>query len=63
MVQRTKLELSKEQRMGVFLMLWDSKENNRPACGAATRLAIQFDVDRSTIDRLWRTTKLNLMLI
>jgi hypothetical protein len=60
MVQRTKLELSKEQRLGVFLMLWDTKDTNRPARGAVKRLAIHSDVDRSTIDRLWRATKIKL---
>jgi hypothetical protein len=28
-----------------------------PASGAAQRLAIQFDVDVSTINQLWRATK------
>jgi hypothetical protein len=57
MVQKTKLEMSTDHRMGAFLMLWESQIDGRPACGAAGRLAIQFDVDVLTINRLWCGTK------
>jgi hypothetical protein len=57
MVQKTKLEMSTDHKMGAFLMLWESQIDGRPACGAVRRLAIHFDVDVSTISRLWHRTK------
>jgi hypothetical protein len=57
MVRKTKLEMSTDHRMGAFLMLWESQIDGRPTRGAVRRLAIQFDVDVSTINRLWRGTK------
>jgi hypothetical protein len=47
MVQKTKLEMSMDHRMGAFLMLWESQIDGRPACGAVRRLAIHFDVDKT----------------
>jgi hypothetical protein len=43
--------------MGAFLMQWEGKIDGRPARGAARWLAIQFDVDVLTINRLGRGTK------
>ena len=60
MVRKTKEELPTAQRMAVFLLLWQSQVNGRPANGSVQRLAIQFDVDKSTITRLWRATKIKL---
>jgi hypothetical protein len=57
MVRKTKLELSTEQRMALFSVLWENQVNGRPVCGAANRLAIQFNVDISSINRFWRATK------
>jgi hypothetical protein len=57
MVQKTKLEMSTDHRMGAFLMLWESQIDGRPTHGAVRRLAIQFDIDVSTINRLWRGAK------
>jgi hypothetical protein len=45
MVSKTNLELSTEQRMALFSVLWESQVNRRPAQGAAKRLATEFDVD------------------
>jgi hypothetical protein len=39
MVRKTKLELSTEQRMALFLVLWGSQVNGQPANGAAKREA------------------------
>jgi hypothetical protein len=57
MVRKTKLELSTEQKMALFLVLWDSQVNGRPANGAAKLLATQFDVHITMISRIWRATK------
>jgi hypothetical protein len=57
MVRKTKLEMSTDHRMGVFLMLWESQIDGRPARGAVRWLAIQFNIDVSTTNRLWRGTK------
>jgi hypothetical protein len=43
--------------MAAFLVLWDTQVDGRPVRGSAHWLATQFDVDRRTIDRLWRATK------
>jgi hypothetical protein len=43
--------------MGAFLMLWESQIEGRCARGAARQLAIQFDIDVSTINRLWHAAK------
>jgi hypothetical protein len=57
MARRKKKELSTEQRMSAFLVLKENKNDGRPVRGAAQRLAIQFNVDKTTINRLWRVTK------
>jgi hypothetical protein len=57
MVRKTKLELSTERRRALFSVLWENQVNGRPGPGAAKRLAIQFEVDFTTINRLLRATK------
>ena len=57
MARRTKKELSPDKRMSAFLVLWENKHDGRPVRGAAQRLAIQFNVDKTTINRLWRSSK------
>ena len=57
MARRTKKELSPDKRMSAFLVLWENKHDGRPVRGAAQRLAIQFNVDKTTINRFWRVTK------
>jgi hypothetical protein len=46
--------------MALFSVLWENQVNGRPGPGAAKRLAIQFNVDVTTINRLWRATKLKI---
>jgi hypothetical protein len=57
MVCKTKFELLTDQRMALFLVLWGSQVNERPAHGAAKGLAAQFDINVTTINRIWRATK------
>jgi hypothetical protein len=57
MVRKTKFELLTERRMALFSVLWENQVNGRPGPGAAKQLVIQFDVDVTTINRLWRATK------
>ena len=57
MVRKKKLELSIHSRKAAFLLLWNNKENGRPARGAFGEVAGLFSVAKSTIWTLWRDIK------
>ena len=53
-------ELSAEQRMASFHVLWHAQKDGRPVRADAERLAIQFALHKTTINRLWREMKIKL---
>jgi hypothetical protein len=50
MVQKTKLVMSTDHRMGAFLMLWENQVDGRP-------VVLRGDVDVLTINQIWGGTK------
>jgi hypothetical protein len=57
MVRKEKLELSLYNRQSAFLILWSKLEDGRLPHGSLRDAAIFFNVDISTISRLWRSIK------
>lgn len=57
MVRKANKEMSTDNRKTAFRILWDQQENGRPGRGSVPRIAAEFNVDRRTIERLWRTHK------
>ena len=60
MVGKKMHELSAEQRMASFHVLWHAQKDGRPVRADAERLAIQFALHKTTINRLWREMKIKL---
>ena len=53
--RKKRKEMSTDERMCCFTMMFSDSKDGRPKRGSIGELAHFFDVERSTISRLWRT--------